>query len=192
MRRVARRFKSLPFWVGLLLGGATVLAVVEAPYVNWHPVVAPVDGPLVIRQDAKGDGRFASPRSGNRRHRGIDLIAELNSPVRTIQSGRVVQVGTHRGLGKFVEIEHQNTLRSLYAHLNSVSVDAGQRVRQGAVIGTVGKTGNARHRWITPHVHLEITDAGQPVDPSRLGLHAEEPRSVLTKDEGSADGRGGE
>ena len=193
MRNVMPRLQSKPFWSGLLLGGAVVFILGEAPYVNWASIAPPVDKrPLVIRQDAKGDGRFASPRSGHRRHRGIDLAAPLHSPVRAIRSGRVVQVGTHRGLGRFVELEHQRGLHSLYAHMDTVVVTAGQRLRQGAQVGTVGKTGNARHRWITPHLHLEIVRDGQPVDPAALGLQVDMPRSVIAEEEGNADGRGGE
>jgi murein DD-endopeptidase MepM/ murein hydrolase activator NlpD len=43
-------------------------------------------------------------------------------------------------------------------------------VRQGEWVGTVGKTGNARHRWITPHLHLEVVKDGHPIDPQSLGL----------------------
>ena len=164
------------FWGGVALGCGLSAAALELPYLNWHPVVPPVDArPLLIRQDAKGDGRFLSPRSGMRRHRGIDLSAALDSPVRAIRSGTVVQVGVHRGLGRFVELEHRGHLRSLYAHLNMVNVAPGARIRQGAVIGTVGKTGNARHRWITPHVHLEVLREGEPIDPRTLGLEVVEP-----------------
>ena len=145
----------------------------------------PIDArPLVIRQDAKGDGHFLSPRSGNRRHRGIDLTAQLNSPVRAIRSGRVAEVGTHPGLGRFVKLSHGGRLHSLYAHLNRVSVEPGQRVRQGELIGTVGKTGNARHRWITPHVHLEIVRDGQPVNPAAFGLPVDAPRQMVARTEG--------
>jgi murein DD-endopeptidase MepM/ murein hydrolase activator NlpD len=83
------------FWAGLVLGATLSAAAIELPYVNWHPVVPPVDGrPLLIRQDAKGDGRYLSRRSGDRRHQGIDLSAALDSPVRAIRSGRVVDVGS--------------------------------------------------------------------------------------------------
>ena len=156
---------------GLVLGCALTVAAVELPYANWQEVAAPLDtDTLMIRQDVKGDGRFLAPRSGHRRHRGIDLVAELNSPVHAILSGTVAQVGVHRGLGRFVELEHRHQIHSLYAHLNDVQVAPGQRVRQGAVIGTVGKTGNARSRWVTPHVHLEVLKNGEPVDPQTLGL----------------------
>ncbi len=160
---------------GLLAAGAAgvLLVGLELPYVNWRSLVPPVDAaPLLIRQDAKGDGAFGAPRSGSRRHRGVDLAAPLGAPVRAIRSGRVVEVGTHRGLGRFVVIEHHGGLTSLYAHLATVGCRVNDRVRQGQVIGAVGKTGNARHHWITPHVHLELVRDGEPVDPATLGLHA--------------------
>ena len=187
------------FWVGVLLGCGVATAAWELPYVNWSRVAEPVDArPLVIRHDAKGDGQFLSPRSGRRAHRGIDLVATLNSPVRAVRSGRVVQVGRHRGLGRFVELEHHGKLYSLYAHLSDVVVEPGERVRQGAVIGAVGKTGNARHPWITPHLHLEVWKDGQPINPEMLGLHVEHlPEESLAgtqADEGSkeSNARGGE
>ncbi len=171
-----RRWRRQGWLAGLLAGGGLVAAAYELPYVNWQPVVPPVDAhPLIVRMDAKGDGRFWSPRSGNRRHRGVDLAAPLNSPVRAIRSGTVAETGTHRGLGRFIKLEHRGGLRSLYAHLARVQVEPGARVRQGDVIGLVGKTGNARHRWITPHVHLEVWRDGEAVDPATLGLEVTEP-----------------
>ena len=192
-----RRVWSHPaLWFGLVLGcGLTVLAV-ELPYVNWHPVASPLEASsLIIRQDAKGNGRFLAPRSGGRRHRGIDLVADLHSPVRAIRSGTVVQVGVHRGLGRFVELEHRQHLHSVYAHLDEVLVEAGARVRQGTQIGRVGKTGNARHRWITPHLHLEVVKDGEPIDPQSLGLPIAEPvasRSVTRLAGDSGHEQGGE
>jgi murein DD-endopeptidase MepM/ murein hydrolase activator NlpD len=182
--------------LGAAIGTGVTLAVLELPYVNWHPVVAPVDTrPLVIRQDAKGDGRFLAPRSGNRRHQGVDLAAALDSPVRAIRSGIVVQVGSHRGLGRFVELEHRGELRSRYAHLNSVRVEPGARIAQGDIIGTVGKTGNARHPWIAPHLHLEVLQGDEPVNPAALGLEmveADAPAREGEANSGDADAGGGE
>lgn len=177
-------FRGRSFVVGTLLGVALTTAIGELPYLNWREVAAPVDAqPLTVRHDAKGDGRFAVSRSGNRRHRGIDLAAPLDSPVRAIRSGTVVQVGLHKGLGHVVEVEHRRPfdfaqgrhLRSLYAHLNAVHVAVGDRVRQGQVIGAVGKTGNAKHPWITPHVHLEVRQDGVPIDPQLVGLRVVDP-----------------
>jgi murein DD-endopeptidase MepM/ murein hydrolase activator NlpD len=185
-----KQLRQPPFWVGVVLGCGGAVAALELPYVNWHRIVPPLEArPLVIRADAKGDGRFQSSRSGNRRHQGLDLAAPIGSPVRAVRSGTVVEVGTHRGLGRFIELEHRRGLRSRYAHLQSVTVEPGARIRQGAVIGTVGKTGNARHPRITPHLHLELWDGTQAVDPRALGLQVVEGH---TGEGGSADARGGE
>ena len=99
-------------------------------------------------------------------------ITTTMTPVRAILSGRVRRAETHSGRGHFIEVEHRRGLRSLYAHLQSMMVTVGQRVRQGQVIGAVGKTGNAKHRWITSHLHLEVTQAGEAIDPMSLGLSA--------------------
>ena len=185
MRRASgRRWHSASLAGGAVLGCALTVAAFELPYANWRATAPPVDTEtLTIRQDAKGDGRFLAPRSGGRRHRGIDLVAELNSPVHAMLSGTVVQVGIHRGLGRFVELEHRHALHSLYAHLNDVEVAPGQRIRQGEVIGTVGKTGNARSRLVTPHVHLEVLKNGEPVDPQTLGLRVLTPPARLAHDD---------
>ena len=143
----------------------------ELPFQGWRAIVPPIDRvPLLIRMDAKGDGRFGSPRSGNRSHRGVDLSAPIGTPVRAIRAGRVIATGVHRGLGRYVELEHRQNLRSLYAHLDGVSAEIDQRVRQGQVIGTVGKTGNARSPLIQPHLHVEILRDSTPIDPATLGL----------------------
>ncbi len=168
-----RRFRAA---FGVFGIGLVAVAASQLPFVNWQRMAAPLAArPLVIRQDAKGDGRFQAPRSGGRKHRGVDLVAHLNDPVRAVRSGRVLEVGLHRGLGRFVELEHAFGYRSLYAHLQSAAVTEGQRVRQGQVIGAVGKTGNARHAWITPHLHFEVLRQGVPIDPLTLGLAAQEP-----------------
>ncbi|MDP3722076.1 MAG: M23 family metallopeptidase [Candidatus Omnitrophota bacterium] len=169
-----------PLWIGMALGSGLTVAALELPYVNWRRIAPPLEvSPLIIRRDAKGDGRFLAPRSGRRRHRGVDMTAALNSPVRSIRSGRVVEVGLHRGLGRFVEVEHRHGLRSRYAHLSKVVVAVGSRVPQGALIGRVGKTGNARSAQIQPHLHLELLRDGKPIDPQALGLRLIDPAAPV-------------
>lgn len=155
----------------LLCAGGLALAA-ETPYLNWQPIAAPVQGALTIRQDAMGDGRFGVRRSGGRWHRGIDLAAPVGAPVMAIRSGRVLDATTGRGEGRYIVLDHGGGLHSLYLHLSAMEVRRGQRVRQGQRIGTVGKTGNARHPWIAPHLHMEITRRGEPVDPAGFGLTA--------------------
>jgi len=182
-------------WVWAAGAAGVALAAVaahELPYVNWQPVAIPVEvDTLVVRHDAKGSGDFGAPRSGNRRHRGIDLQAPLETPVRAIRSGRVIEAGTHKGLGRYVVIQHRNDLRSLYAHLHEIEIEEGARVRQGQLIGRVGKTGNARHRWIEPHVHLEVVKSGEAVDPALIGLPVP-PGDALASETEAPDASGGD
>jgi len=186
---MSRRPTARAFFVGLAVGVGLTLAFHEAPESDPASMLAPVDtSPLRLRQDGMGDGQFHAPRSGGRLHRGIDLAAPLGSPVRAIRSGTVIQVGSHRGLGRFVELEHRDRMTSLYAHMAAADVEVGQRVKQGQQIGTVGKTGNAAHPRINSHVHLEVTRDGERVDPMSVGLAA----VVDAAEESDGNARGGE
>jgi hypothetical protein len=65
------------------------------------------------------------------------------------------------GYGNYVRVTHSNGENSLYAHLTTVAVAVGQAVDQGALLGTVGETGNATG----PHLHFEERNASGVVTP---------------------------
>ena len=86
-------------------------------------------------------------------HSGRDFAAPEGTPVVAALSGQVVSSGDAGGYGLAVEIEHGNPLRrTLYGHLSELYVKAGDRVRQGEVIGRVGSTGLSTG----PHLHFEL------------------------------------
>ena len=173
MRLTSRAWQWVRWLAGISLGLASVWGTTEMPYVNWRRTVSPLEGvPLLIRVDAKGSGLFGASRSGGRQHRGIDLEAPIGTPVRAIRSGVVRTVTWHRGLGHYIELRHAASLSSLYAHLDTTRVAEGERVRQGQIIGTVGKTGNARSPLIKAHLHMELAQAGAVVDPATWGIVA--------------------
>ena len=120
---------------------------------------------IIIRNDKGGDGLFASSRSGMRIHKGIDLLADEGKPVLTAKSGKVVSATQNRGMGKYVIIRHRNNIITIYGHLSEIFVRKNDYLRQGQVIGSVGRTGNARYRGILPHLHFEIRKNGIPQDP---------------------------
>jgi murein DD-endopeptidase MepM/ murein hydrolase activator NlpD len=128
---------------------------------------SPIDykGDLLIRCDSRGDGFFASPRNGRRLHEGIDLFARVGTPVLAARSGIVAAANRNLGMGKYVVIRHPGNLVTIYGHLSRAYVAKGQFLRQGDVIGAVGKTGNARYRDIQPHLHFEVRRNGIPQDP---------------------------
>lgn len=75
------------------------------------------------------------------------------APVVAAATGTVTtaQATPSGGYGRWVVIDHGNAESTLYAHLSSVSVALGQRIDQGAMLGTVGDSGNARGS----HLHFE-------------------------------------
>ncbi len=104
-------------------------------------------------------GRFG--RKGNEPHDGIDLAAPAGTPVKTAGEGKVLFAGEQKGYGLIVIVEHPNGLITLYAHNRDLRVKAGQAVRAGQVVATVGDSGATSG----PHLHFEVRQDGKPVDP---------------------------
>lgn len=100
------------------------------------------------------------PRWG-RNHAGIDLAADAGVPIKAAREGTVALSGVVTGYGNTVIIDHPDGTRTLYAHSATLKVKAGQRVKQGEVVATVGSTGNSTG----PHLHFEIIVDGKPRDP---------------------------
>lgn len=100
-----------------------------------------------------------------RPHLGIDLAAPRGTPILAAQGGTVIYAGREfRGYGKMVLIESGDGWATLYAHFDKILVSEGQRVRQGEVIGAMGRTGRATG----VHLHFEIRKNRGPVDPLPL------------------------
>ena len=102
------------------------------------------------------------PLFGDERpHSGIDIAGSAGSEVLAADSGTVAVATYSSSYGNYVTIYHSNGDYTLYAHMSSLAVSAGQSVTQGDVIGYVGSTG-----WATgPHLHFEIRVNGSTVDP---------------------------
>lgn len=122
-------------------------------------------GDIIIRCDGWGKGFFASQRSGNRRHDGIDLYAPVGTAVLAARSGRVASAKDNRGMGKYVLLRHPEGIMTIYGHLSRIDVAKDDFVQQGQIIGAVGKTGNANHQGMLPHLHFEVRKKHIPQDP---------------------------
>ena len=107
-----------------------------------------------------GDSRDGGKRS----HEGIDIFAKKGTPVVAAADGYVTSVKNGGLGGKTVSMRPTGRNLSLYyAHLDKQSVQEGDHVKKGDVLGTVGNTGNAKH---TPaHLHFGIYTYGGAVDP---------------------------
>lgn len=141
----------------LLVGGTTVINPPQA------------QAAALLKQRAHGQlktpikaGKFRISQGYHGRHDGIDFAANSGTAIRSVAQGRVVKVRKWRtSYGKHVVIKHAGG-RTLSAHMRSIRVRKGQKVRRGQVIGRVGSTGNSSG----PHLHFVLSKRGRSVNPT--------------------------
>jgi len=118
---------------------------------------------------APGPGQTA-PRGGAAflMHNGVDLLAPTGTPVLAASDGTVTGAAPNAGYGNWIRIQHAQDVATVYGHLSSFAggISAGVKVQRGQVIGFVGSTG----RSTGPHLHFEIINNGQAVDPMKFSL----------------------
>ncbi|WP_042464226.1 peptidoglycan DD-metalloendopeptidase family protein [Neobacillus dielmonensis] len=122
---------------------------------------------------SRGDGSLAWPTVGGyvssemgyrwgRKHKGIDIARPSNRTIKAADNGVVVSAGwDNGGYGNKVIIDHQNGMRTLYGHMESINVKPGQTVSKGSAIGVMGATGDATGI----HLHFEVTKNGSLENP---------------------------
>lgn len=95
-------------------------------------------------------------------HQGIDITNQEGTPIMATADGTVTFAGWQDKYGQTVVIEHGNGLETLYSHLNLLSVQTGQEVSRGDILGGMGRSGNATG----VHLHYEVRLQGRPVNPT--------------------------
>lgn len=109
-----------------------------------------------------------------RPHHGIDYAAPTGTHVYTIGDGRVIAKGwDKKGGGNYVKIRHNSVYTTVYMHLNNFAkgLKNGDMVKQGQLIGTVGRTGLATG----PHLDFRVYMNNQPIDPLKIEAPPVEP-----------------
>ncbi|KAA0988713.1 M23 family metallopeptidase [Dyadobacter aurulentus] len=98
-------------------------------------------------------------------HNGTDLDLETGDTVRSTFDGMVrIVAWDGSGYGRFVVVRHYNGLETLYGHLSKQTVESGQVVKAGEMIGLGGNTG----RSSGSHLHYENRYEGNPFDPRHI------------------------
>jgi murein DD-endopeptidase MepM/ murein hydrolase activator NlpD len=151
--RALRRFQR---WAGVkpdgVAGQSTYAALRGAPPTCPIALAWPLAAPV---------GDTFGPR-GNRFHAGIDLVAPRGAPVAAAAAGRVVFARfAAGGWGNLVIVAHASGVKTMYAHLATVTVHRNELVAIGSRLGTVGATGRASG----PHLHFEVRLRGAAVNP---------------------------
>lgn len=135
----------------------------EEERINRMPVIngiklayVPITGTITSRY-----GVSSRIRSSN--HTGLDIAASKGTPIKVVASGTVISASYQGAYGNLVKIDHGNGLETWYAHTSKMYVSQGQKVDAGAVIASVGSTGNSTGA----HLHLEIRINGEHVNPQK-------------------------
>lgn len=134
--------------------------------------------PVLTRRPAQGDevrltvgfGMRVHPLLNVRRmHPGVDWAAPRGTPVIAAGPGQVVFAGEKGEYGNAIAIDHGGGWQTFYSQLSRIEVGVGDCVAFGALIGKVGSTGLSSG----PHLHFEVRQNGQPIDPLSVGVSNE-------------------
>lgn len=123
------------------------------------PVCKPVTADARI---SRNFGENIDPFTGQKKwHYGIDFAASPGTPVIATASGYMARIESDEVWGKRVVIDHGDGIITVYAHLGTVRVAPGRRVKRGDIVGYIGLSGLTTG----PHVHYEIWRNGTALDP---------------------------
>lgn len=182
---IAQKYNLRPDVLFEINGCQTNPRVVFVPGVNWSPINSPASASQVVRQGILGGFPLPNPSvellgygwrlrptsSEVAFHSGVDLQAAVGTPVLTVGDGVVAFADSRGAYGNLVVINHANGKQTRYAHLELISVQVGQQVKQGEQVGTVGTTGSPD--LSQPHLHFEVRSN------SNIGWVAEDPQLYL-------------
>ena len=114
-------------------------------------------------------------------HKGIDFTAPRGTAIQATGNGVVIRIQKKRtGYGKNIVIDHGYGFETLYAHLQDIEVQKGQKVKKGQRIGTIGSTGTST----APHLHYEVRlndKSVNPIDYVLDGLTPEEYQILVSR-----------
>ncbi|WP_280308515.1 M23 family metallopeptidase [Nocardia neocaledoniensis] len=157
---------------------AEAAAAASGEWQDWMGQRALVVPGMMVPGSTPSGGGFSLPAKGaftsgfgsrwGTMHRGIDIAAPIGSPIYAVADGTVVEAGPAQGFGLWVRIRHDDGTVSIYGHMYDFFVSQGERVPAGMQIARIGNRGDSTG----PHLHFEIVQNGQHVDPQAwLALH---------------------
>jgi murein DD-endopeptidase MepM/ murein hydrolase activator NlpD len=134
----------------------------ERPAPSISGLMMPANGPVT----SYFGYRYHPILHFTRFHAGLDIGAGWGSPIVAAADGQVIGAGWSGGYGREVQIAHGSGIVSLYGHMSEIVAQPGSFVRAGQLIGYVGSSGLSTG----PHLHFEVRQGGQPVNPLGVRL----------------------
>jgi len=152
------------------MGGMDLSAAYAESNCSWAPLRTTVRSypPIEAGRVTSTFGYRAHPTTGGDNiHTGLDIAADLGTPIHAAFYGVVAETGTGKEYGNYIILEHAGGLRTLYAHCDEVLAEEGMVLRAGDVIALVGSTGTSTG----PHVHFEVRLNGMRCDPGEVLMY---------------------
>lgn len=166
--------KDVDYKLALVNGKVTAKEVIEET-ITKEPVTEITEkGTKVV--PSRGTGSFSWPAVGGYQsssygprwgsfHKGIDIARPSNRNILASDNGTVERISYNAGgYGHYLVVNHNNGYKTLYAHLSSISVNVGQSVPRGTVLGQMGSTG----RSTGIHLHFEVMKNGSTINPAAV------------------------
>jgi murein DD-endopeptidase MepM/ murein hydrolase activator NlpD len=130
------------------------------------------DAARIAAEEAARAPKFALPALGNftsgfggrwgTTHYGIDIANAKGTPIYSVADGVVIEAGPASGFGLWVRVQHDDGTITVYGHVNTITVDEGDRVKAGDQIATMGNRGFSTG----PHLHFEVWNvSGKKINP---------------------------
>ncbi|MEV0298859.1 M23 family metallopeptidase [Nocardia sp. NPDC050710] len=139
---------------------------------EWQPWMSSGTTPLPPGSILPGAGGFVLPARGiftsgfgsrwGTFHNGIDIAGPIGTPIYAVANGTVIDAGPAQGFGLWVRIRHDDGSITVYGHMYDFFVSVGERVPAGMQIARMGNRGDSTG----PHLHFEVIQNGQHVDPA--------------------------
>ncbi len=99
-------------------------------------------------------------------HAAIDIAGRLKTPLIAPADGKVIDTGRNKIWGKYIKIQHDQSISTAYGHLYSFEVSEGQEVKRRDVIGYMGSTGHSTGT----HVHYKVLRNNKAINPKQFVL----------------------
>ena len=97
-------------------------------------------------------------------HKGMDFAVPFGTPITAVMPGTVIETGESDSYGNYIVVEHENGIKTRYAHCSSIQASENDKVTDQDVIAFAGSSGDSTGT----HVHLEVEIDGATVDPEEL------------------------
>ena len=127
------------------------------------PKQASLNGAFPLNTEYQISREFGKSQDGGM-HTGVDFKANLGSEIMAVKGGTVVYSGYKGSYGNLIIVDHGNDLQTWYAHCSDLYKKAGDTVKSGDVIASVGQTGNTTGSQL----HFEYREKGIAVEPYKI------------------------